>query len=84
MLTIEDGVKCSAVVVVDEDDAYPCGAPSRYQVARSDSDQSYGINGGSDEACEDHLSETVAGMIDGDAEVTAVVTIRWGRMEEGQ
>ena len=77
MLTIDETVKCSATVVVDEDDAYPCRAPSRYQVARSDGDESYGINGGSDEACDEHLAETVDGMVDGDAEVTALVTIRW-------
>jgi hypothetical protein len=77
VLTVDENVKCSAVVVVDEDDACPCGALSRYQVARSDGDESYGINGGSDEACGEHLAETVAGMIDGDAEVAAIVAIRW-------
>jgi hypothetical protein len=79
MLTVEEDVKCSAVVIVDEDDSYPCGAPSRYQVARSDGDESYGINGGSDEACDEHLAETVAGMVDGDAGVAAIVTIRWDK-----
>jgi hypothetical protein len=57
----------------------PCGNPSRFQVARSDGDETYGINGGSDECCADHLAETVAGMIDGDTTVTAVVTVRWDR-----
>jgi hypothetical protein len=77
VITVEENIKCSAVVVVDENDAYPCGAPSRYQVARSDGDKSYGVNGGSDEACEEHLAEAVAGMVDGDAEITAFVTVRW-------
>jgi hypothetical protein len=77
MLTADPDIKCSAVVVADEDDAYPCGAPSRFQVARSDGDESYGINGGSDEACEEHLAESVAGMIDGDDEVIALVSLRW-------
>lgn len=77
MLTMNPEVKCSAIVVVDEEDSYPCGAPSRYQVARSDGDESFGINGGSDESCEEHLAETVAGMVDGDTAITAIVTIRW-------
>jgi hypothetical protein len=54
----------------------PCEQPSRYQVARSDHDPSFGINGGSDEACEEHLAQAVTGMISGD-DVSAVVTIRW-------
>lgn len=58
-------------------EAEPCGKPSRFQVARSDHDESFGINGGSDETCEDHLAETVDGMINGDTTVSAIVTVRW-------
>lgn len=76
-LTVQDDATCGSVVVVDEDDAYPCGAPSRYLVERSDGDKSYGEHGGSAEACEQHLAETVDGMADGDETVQAVVTIRW-------
>lgn|SRR5487761_935269 len=72
-------VACSAIAGHGDDEAEPCGKPSRFLVERSDGDRSYGINGGSDESCEEHLTETVAGMIDGDENVRAVVTIRWDK-----
>lgn len=78
-LTVDENVKCSAVVPDEEEDAVPCGALSRYQVARSDGDESFGINGGSDEACEEHLAEAIDGMINGDTGITAAVTIRWDK-----
>lgn len=55
-----------------------CPKPSRFVVARSDGDSSFGVNGGSEEACEDHLADAVLGMVDGDETVNAVITIRWG------
>jgi hypothetical protein len=81
-ITVEDNARCGSVVVVDEDDAYPCGAPSRYLVERSDGDTSYGENGGSAEACDEHLAETVDGMVHGDDTVRAIVTIRWDKPDE--
>lgn len=57
--------------------AVPCPELSRFIVARSDGDTSFGENGGSAEACEGHLAETVAGMAGGDTGIRAVVTIRW-------
>jgi hypothetical protein len=82
ILTASEDTRCSAVVIVDEDDAYPCGASSSYVVARSDGDTSFGINGGSDECCDEHLAETVDGMIGGDEAVYAVVRIRWQERTE--
>ncbi len=71
--------------VGDVDDAEdwirPCGKPSRFVVARSDGDSSFGANGGSEEACEEHLADAVLGMVDGDETVSAVITIRWGEAE---
>ncbi len=83
-LTAEGGVTCSAVVVVDEEDAYPCGATSWFRVERSDGDTSYGINGGSGESCDEHLAECVAGMIDGDQDVRAIVAIRWDMGDDAE
>ena len=54
-----------------------CTEPSRFVVWRSDFDTSYGINGGSEEACERHLAEAVAGMTGGDESIRAVVAVRW-------
>lgn len=54
-----------------------CGKPSRFVVERSDGDTSFGAGGGTEEACETHLADAVLGMADGDASVTAIVTIRW-------
>lgn len=83
----DPGIMCSAVTGSDDeaDEDYPpgpCAAISRFVVARTDGDPSYGVNGGSDEACEEHLAETVAEMIEGDPSVGAVVTVRWDRPEE--
>lgn len=73
--------------VGDENDAEdwvrPCGKPSRFVVARSDGDSSFGANGGSEEACEEHLTDAVLGMVDGDETVSAVITIRWGEAGDG-
>jgi hypothetical protein len=78
MLTVDENVKCSAIVDHGgEDGIGPCGKPSRFVVERSDQDESYGVNGGSEESCEEHLAEAVTGMINGDAEITAIVTPRW-------
>lgn len=60
----------------DDEDAMPCGAVSHFVVERSDHDPSFGWDG-KHEACEEHLAVVVSSMIDGDDEVTAVVTIRW-------
>lgn len=68
--------ECSEVTGTGED-CRACLSPSRFVVVRSDGDTSYGVNGGSDEACEDHLAHSVAAMIDGDVNVYAVVAIRW-------
>lgn len=71
---------CDEVVSEEEDpEEGPrgCGKPSVFIVARSDGDKSYGVNGGTGEACEGHLAEVVAGMVEGDENIRAVVTIRW-------
>jgi len=60
-------------VVEDDDGAYPCGALSEFVVERSDGDPSYSPN----ESCGEHLADMVCGTVDGDAQVTAVVHIRW-------
>lgn len=59
-----------------------CGKPSRFIVARDDGDESYGSGGGTEEACEEHLAAVVLGMVDGDEDVSAIVTVRWGEPEE--
>lgn len=56
---------------------FGCVTASRFVVARSDGDPSYGSEGGSEESCEQHLVQAVAGMIDGDPDVSAIVSIRW-------
>lgn len=61
-----------------------CPELSRFIVARSDFDTSFGENGGSAEACERHLAGTVAGMIGGDGGIRAVVTVRWDPPTGGQ
>ena len=75
-LSADETVRCAAIVFPDDEGGEPCGALSRFVVARSDGDESFGINGGSDECCADHLAETVTGMAAGD-NVHAIVAIRW-------
>lgn len=59
------------------DDGEWCGKPSRFAVRRSDGNPSFGAGGGTEEACEKHLSLAVTGMIDGDENIRAIVAIRW-------
>lgn len=66
----------------EEDWIRPCGKPSRFAVARSDGDSSFGANGGSEEACEEHVADAVLGMVGGDETVSAVITIRWGALDD--
>lgn len=83
-------VTCTTDVELEGEDAWedehgrragrPCGKPSRFVVARSDGDSSFGGNGGSEEACEEHLADAVLGMVDGDETVSAVITVRWGEV----
>jgi hypothetical protein len=80
-LTAETDAACAHVVDDEEDGPRPCGELSRFVVARSDGDTSFGAGGGTEEACADHLAEAVAGMVDGDEHVRAVVTIRWDKCE---
>lgn len=68
---------CAAPVDDEEEGPHDCGKLSRYVVSRSDRNTSYGEGGGTAEACEDHLSDAVTGMVDGDENVRAVVAIRW-------
>jgi hypothetical protein len=77
-----EGVICDAFARSEEDGLWDkCVRPSRYVVERSDGDTSFGTNGGTEESCEQHLVEAVAGMVDGDEHVRAVVTIRWDEPE---
>jgi hypothetical protein len=74
---------CTADVEGDVEDgdgrryAEPCGAPSRFIVERSDLDPSWGAEAGAEEACAGHLAGMVLGMISGDTNVSAIVTVRW-------
>lgn len=80
---------CTASVDSDVEDenggrwAQPCGKRSRFIVARTDADESYGSGGGTEEACEEHLAAAVLGMVDGDEDVSAIVTVRWNEPEGG-
>lgn len=79
-LEVDPAVTCTAYVPIeggDAGEAEECGAPSRFVVECSDGDKSYGSGGGTEESCEAHLAETVAGMVAGDVNVHAIVTIRW-------
>lgn len=76
-LFAEEAVRCSGAVDIGGGESDGCGAPSRYVVARSDGDETYGINGGSDECCAAHLEDTILGMADGDDNVSLIVAIRW-------
>lgn len=78
-LTASDSVKCTEIVgdEEDEDGLHECGKMSRYVVERSDGDTSFGSGGGTEEACEEHLSDVVVGMVNGDDRIRAVVSIRW-------
>jgi hypothetical protein len=68
---------CTGDADDEEEGVHDCGKLSRYVVARSDGDKSFGAGGGTEEACEEHLADAVSGMVDGDENVRAVVTIRW-------
>ena len=76
--------RCGADWDDPEEGPAQCPEPSRFIVARSDFDTSFGENGGSAEACERHLAGTVAGMIGGDDGIRAVVTVRWDPPAGGQ
>jgi hypothetical protein len=60
-------------VIEDEDGTYPCGAQSEFVVIRSDNDPSYSPN----ETCGEHLADMVCDTAEGDAQVHAIVHIRW-------
>ena len=70
-------VTCTFITDDGEGNGEWCGKLSRFVVSRSDGDTSYGAGGGTEEACEAHLADAVTGMIAGDVNVTAIVTIRW-------
>jgi hypothetical protein len=78
MLTVDPAVTCQwDVKPADPEDAYEvCGKTSRFVVERSDGDRSFGWDG-KHESCEGHLAEVVAGMVDGNDQIRAIVTIRW-------
>lgn len=82
-LAIEEDVTCTAGVEVEIDDGFefnayePCGKPSHYLVERSDGDESWGALGGAEEACGEHVGETIHGMMGGDDTLHAIVTPRW-------
>lgn len=81
-LTFSVNVICDAFARSEEDGLWDkCARPSRYVVERSDGDRSFGSRDGTEESCEEHLVETVAGMVDGDEHVRAVVSIRWNEPE---
>jgi hypothetical protein len=54
-----------------------CGKPSRFIVARTDADQSYGAGEGTEQACEEHLAAAViATMVNGgEDDADAIVTV---------
>lgn len=79
---IDETVTCAAIIDDEDMGVGPCGATSRFIVSRSDGDTSYGINGGSEEACEKHLADAVLGMVEGDVNVHAIVAIRWDPSED--
>lgn len=74
-----DGITCASCIAVGDDNVR-CDSPSRFIVERSDGDKSYGINGGSEEACDKHLAEAVIAMLDGNESLKAIVTVRWDSM----
>lgn len=78
-LTADPKITCngSDPNVFDDEPMIECMQMSRFQVSRSDGDESYGTGGGTEEACEQHLADAVSGMVNGDANVRAVVAIRW-------
>lgn len=86
-LAIDTEDTCTALVDADIDDgepAYePCGKTSCYLVERSDGDESFGALGGADEACTEHVGETIHGMMGGDESLRAIVTPRWWNGEGG-
>lgn len=80
-LGADPSITCATFIGDEESEAEQCSNLSRFVVSRSDGDMSYGINGGSEEACEEHLAEAVTGMVGGDEHVTAIVAIRWDAAE---
>jgi hypothetical protein len=76
-LFVNPSAVCTGISEDKDDETDLCGEPSRFVVARSDGDTSYGAGGGTEEACETHLADAVTGMISGDVNVQAIVTIRW-------
>lgn len=85
-LTVDPGATCQEDIA-DPDDGETligsCSEPSRFVVERSDRDQSFGWDG-KHESCEAHLADVVLGMVGGDDQVRAVVTIRWDGPEGSQ
>ena len=83
-LTVQPDAVCGGYVIDPNDNefAYDCGNHSCFLVERSDGDKSFGENGGSTEACAAPLADAGAGMIDGDENIRAVVSIRWSTPEE--
>jgi hypothetical protein len=80
-LLADPSITCT-FIVDDGGSAGVCHEISRFAVARSDGDPSYGAKGGTEEACEGHLADAVCGMVDGDENVQAIVTLRWDRAED--
>lgn len=82
-LTVQPDAVCGGLVPDpgDAEFAYDCANHSRFLVERSDGDKSFGENGGSTEACAGHLADAVTGMIDGDENIRAIVSIRWNAPE---
>lgn len=76
-LRVDPSVTCTGIAEDAEGATDFCGQPSRFAVERSDGDTSFGAGGGTEEVCESHLADAVLGMIGGNANVTAIVTIRW-------
>lgn len=74
-LTVQPAAACELVVddPDGDDNAFPCGAMSRFVVERYMNDPAYEPF----EACEAHLADAVLAMADGDDEIPLIVTIRW-------
>lgn len=80
-LIVSGEATCTTVIETEEEGAHECGKLSRFVIERSDGDTNFGSGGGYGESCEEHLVSTVAGMVDGDVNIQAVVTIRWDEPE---
>jgi hypothetical protein len=72
---------CAVPVDDEEEGPHDCGKLSRFVVARSDRDTSYGEGGGTAEACGGHLADVAAGMVGGDERIQAVISVRWDKPE---